>query len=256
MRKILCYFDKLADKNKIGHAYLIGNTFYQECKDELEEVISKYIFKEKVTLDSDFDIEIVQPENNNISKNQIKNMMDNLNTTSQVKGKKVYIITECDRLSKSVYNTLLKIMEEHEDNIDAFLITNNIDGVGQTIISRCQKIFISSTSSSDNNKELSKVSAELLKHFNNEDIKKLICDKNIREEFCDRKQNITYLQEMIDSLQNKLIDTNKSEQKKIIKLIMTLNNLLEKSYYNYNVDLFINKMFLDMWRCANENSGS
>ena len=75
MGKIYNYFKKVNEDNKIGHAFLIGNTTYGECKDELERVLSDFLFCDNLTIESRPDIYVLEPENNSITKNQIKELL-------------------------------------------------------------------------------------------------------------------------------------------------------------------------------------
>lgn len=257
MKKIVNYFKNLSETDSIGHAYLIGNVSFLECKQELEEVIGKYIFNQNIIIDNDLDIEIVEPENNNITKSQIKDLISNLGKTSQIKGKKVYIIPDCDMLSKTVYNSLLKTLEEPEENIYAFLLTNNIDGVGKTIVSRCQKVFISSVSENQSVDDSMEKAMLIVGKIEKGNLKNTILDKELKKIFLDRKINNSIIEGMITEYKNILLTSiNDVKKEVIINKIIKLNELLEKSYYNYNMDLFVNKMFMDLWRVENENSSS
>ena len=53
---------------------------------------------------------------------------------------KIYIINHADKLNQSAANSILKFLEEPEENIIAILVTNNVYSLLDTIISRCQFI--------------------------------------------------------------------------------------------------------------------
>ena len=65
-------------------------------------------------------------------------MMDKFSTKPVFTKFNMYVIREADRFNSSSANTLLKFLEEPEDNILGFFITNNKENVISTIRSRCQ----------------------------------------------------------------------------------------------------------------------
>ena len=92
--KLVKIFNNLNLNNKIGHAYLIANTNLESVCGELKEVLYKFIFNntDYIKLNKNKDIFILEPENQIIKKNQIHVLKLFLNNTSQICGKKVYII--------------------------------------------------------------------------------------------------------------------------------------------------------------------
>jgi DNA polymerase-3 subunit delta' len=56
--------------------------------------------------------------------------------------KKIYVINEVDKLNSQAANSILKFLEEPESNIIALLTTSDIHSVLETIVSRCQVIFL------------------------------------------------------------------------------------------------------------------
>ena len=53
-------------------------------------------------------------------------------------GRRVYIIYGFERLSTIISNKIFKFIEEPQNNIYAILLTENIEKILPTIISRCQ----------------------------------------------------------------------------------------------------------------------
>ena len=111
MNDLYDYFKVLFNAQKIGHAFLIGNTCLDNCKDILEKVLSDFFFEKKITIDNNVDIICITPEGNAISKAQVKSLVNDLSTTSQYSGIKVYIIDGADKLTDNVYNALLKTIK-------------------------------------------------------------------------------------------------------------------------------------------------
>lgn len=88
------------------------------------------------------DVLIVNPQKDKITKEQIIDIQMELANKSQINDNRVYIITEANKMNDYAANSLLKFLEEPQENVYAFLITNNIDNVLPTIKSRCQIIYV------------------------------------------------------------------------------------------------------------------
>ena len=79
----------------------------------------------------------MNPDSIAIKKEEIDNLVNYFKTKSlRDNGKRVYIICGFERLREDVSNKILKFLEEPEENIHAILITENIDKILSTIISR------------------------------------------------------------------------------------------------------------------------
>ena len=136
--------DKYIDTDRINHAYLIETN----CHDRLSiahQLIEKLLDlkKKNMTIESLFinnDLYTISTDAQIIKKEEIINLKNSLKTKSLYSGYRVYIIEEAEKLNMSSANTLLKFLEEPDDNIIAVLITNNRYNVIETIISRCQII--------------------------------------------------------------------------------------------------------------------
>ena len=91
------------------------------------------------------EIEIIKPEGLWIKKEQLQNLQKEFNTKALIGNKRIYIITQADRLNKSSANSILKFLEEPDNNLVAILLTDNIYNVLPTIISRCQILKLKAT---------------------------------------------------------------------------------------------------------------
>ena len=85
-------------------------------------------------------IKIVKPDGLWIKKEQILEVQSDFKKESFDNNRKIYIIEDATRLNKSSGNTLLKFLEEPEENITAILLTKNKYAVIPTIMSRCINI--------------------------------------------------------------------------------------------------------------------
>lgn len=84
------------------------------------------------------DFMIVSTESNWIKKQQLIDLQNEFNNKSLLNNKRIYVIKEAEKLNPSSSNSLLKFLEEPEDDIIAILLTKNRYLLLDTILSRCQ----------------------------------------------------------------------------------------------------------------------
>ncbi len=93
---------------------------------------------EKIDDSNYTDLKIIKPDGIWIKKEQMDELQEEFSKKA-IEGKyKIYIIHQVEKLNKSAANSLLKFLEEPEQNIIAILTTNNLFQVLETIRSRCQ----------------------------------------------------------------------------------------------------------------------
>ena len=83
-------------------------------------------------------VDVNLDESNIIKKEQILNLEKEFKNTSILDNKKIYIIKNADKMNLYASNTLLKFLEEPNDNIVGILLTDNKYKLLPTIVSRCQ----------------------------------------------------------------------------------------------------------------------
>ena len=85
-------------------------------------------------------VTVIEPLGEGIKKEQIETLQHDFYLTSLEANKRVYIINHVDKLTMSAANSLLKFLEEPNEHIFGILITENLNSVIRTIISRTQVI--------------------------------------------------------------------------------------------------------------------
>ena len=225
-------------ENKILHAYLFVVDDYDLAIDFLiklslkinnEEITESNI--EKIKNDNNFDITIINTEKNNISKENIVNIEKKYSTKSLSNNKRIYIINEAYKLNRSSSNTLLKFLEEPEENIISFLVVKNKNVLLDTIVSRCVTINVNF---------LKETKVENSNSFYNNIEKKY----NSKEIFISNIEKTFQVYNLIDNLN--------IEQIKIIEILFDIYLLL-KTNVNYktvidklNYLLFLKKINYDL----------
>ena len=143
--------------NRCSHAYLFETRNYYN-KDKLALAFAKYLLcsehhtsqdaAKKCSIckrieDGNFtELKIIEPEGNWIKKEQIDELQKMFSTKAVESERKVYIIKEAEKMNSSAANSILKFLEEPEDNIVAILLSDNIYQLLNTIVSRCQVISL------------------------------------------------------------------------------------------------------------------
>lgn len=80
------------------------------------------------------------PNANNIRINSIRDLVSKIYLSAPSGYKKVFLVSEADKMRQEAANALLKILEEPPKNSVIILTTSKVNLLPQTIIGRCQKI--------------------------------------------------------------------------------------------------------------------
>ena len=262
MKKIYSYFDNLNKENKLSHSFLIGNVFYDDVKEELSEVVNKIMINSKMNIEENPDVYILRE--NDVTKDNIKELISNLNKTSQFHNAKVYIIENAEKMNEPSCNALLKILEEPPENVYAILLSSNINDVKDTIYSRCQKLFISaSINMNEDDEEIDKISDDLIDLIEEKGIKTIYENYDIYSIIEDRKmfqkilKNILYkYKDGLDCLLNnkESVTSRHNNINEISKKILVINDSINRLDFPLNKNLMIDRFIIEMWRCKDENS--
>ena len=138
--------------NKVSHAYLIETNGYENIDIVVKEFTKLLLCKNRKENCNDCqcnicqlinsecypDIKIIQSEGNYIKKEQLLSIKDEFKNKSMYGNKQIYIISDASKLNGSSANTMLKFLEEPEEDIIAILLVDNRYKVLDTILSRCQ----------------------------------------------------------------------------------------------------------------------
>lgn len=143
--------------DKISHAYLIDT---KNCSFGNQMVFSfvKYLLcPNQKTAKSDcgnctqcqkiddlnyIELKIIDPDGLWIKKEQVDELREEFSKKTLSGKFKIYIIHQVEKLNIAAANSLLKFLEEPENEIIALLTTNNIFQVLETIRSRCQLLSL------------------------------------------------------------------------------------------------------------------
>lgn len=173
-------FNKITSSiTSFSHAYLFNTNSLPDMLIYAKEFAKKIILESYNGNDTDIinyqidnneydDLYIVNPLTVGIKNEEIEKLFQVMMTKSlRENGRRVYIIYGFERLTRDVSNKILKFLEEPFDNLYAILLTENIDGILSTIISRCQVINISFEKKKDDDSLIDNMISFLKKIKNN-----------------------------------------------------------------------------------------
>lgn len=272
--KLKEHFELLDKNNRISHAFLICNTNFDNLKDDLEVILSDYFFHDKINILENLDVYIIRPENGKIVKDEIIKLQEEFKNFSQINENRVYIIDGAEKMNDYAANSLLKFLEEPEQNIYAFLITSNIMKVLETIKSRCQVIMLETTVSSDFNdipnesldsyiefivkfeKLREKVIAYLYDYFakkeEKENIKNFVMIAKyfyrdvLNYKLLKKVEHFTQYSDKIEAI------ASKRTEKYLTNILMVLSKEENNLEYNLNLGLYLDNLILEMGSVENE----
>lgn len=158
-KRFINYVETIMNSGKLSHSYLIelGDSFIEFpfvllfvkmilCPNNVCNVDCLNCKKCNVCKlidEGNFpDLEIIEADGVQIKKSQLLSLKDEYQNKSLIGNRRVYIIKDAEKLNPSAANTILKFLEEPEDNIIAILLTNNRYRVLETILSRCQVLSL------------------------------------------------------------------------------------------------------------------
>ena len=99
------------------------------------------------------EIRVIEPDGMLIKKQQILDLQQDFSTMAVEGNKRIYIIRDTDKMRSETANSMLKFLEEPDNDIIAILMTNNYNNLLSTIISRCQVIRLNNDNASVNDND-------------------------------------------------------------------------------------------------------
>lgn len=235
--------DNFLTNDKLSHAYLVElsnyDSDYQLLLSFINNIFIKYnhFFSVDKLLclleNNDYpDFIIVEVDGTVIKKQQIKLLQEEFKTKSVYENKKIYLIKEAEKMNQYSLNTILKFLEEPEENIIAFLVTKNVNLLKDTIISRCQLLEIKSDIliSDDYNEVLDIILSGEESFIKFNDL--------LEKYFFDRENSKLVITNLIRLLEN----NSQLNICKTSEIILILEEELTNLDYNINMKLFLDKM--------------
>lgn len=213
-------------KNRNSHAYLFETKGYPKQMD-IALAFAKYILCpnhhhnpedskncpicQRITDGNFTELKIIEPDGLWIKKEQLAELQEEFSKKSIESNKKVYIIHHAEKLNSAASNSILKFLEEPEENIVAILLADNLYQLLGTILSRCQIISFSNLNSELTHQEYGASNQTLFKigtilMDDEENLKKFLNDEKNVEKI---EQTIKFVSYYETHGQETLISINK-----------------------------------------------
>lgn len=265
-------------ENKLSHAYLIETNNLSKCFADLKSVIKAINCSSKYEdgcakcnlcnlLDNNYlpSFIVIEADGKNIKKEQILELKSRFSSLPTFTKENIYIIKEAEKLNSSSANTMLKFLEEPEDHIIGFFLTNDSNNVINTIKSRCEILKVRYDEDESNDvflnsyfdvvyNYLQKIESEkkdviihnkkwlLSEYSDREDIKQVfLLIQKIYQEGIKEKKNPTNGEfiEKFPFIVNQKMHELIEKEKIIVKYIEDLS-------YNVNIELFVDKFVIEL----------
>ena len=264
--KFVGVIDNIISFNKLSHAYIIEVNDYDSDYLLVEAFVKLILCKNNVKKVSDLncdkceicrlvdegnypDVLVVEPDGKEIKKGQLLDLQKEYNNKSMLDSNRVYIIKEADKLNLATANSILKFLEEPEDNIVAILLTKNRYQIIDTILSRCQIIAFKrkTPSNVDSDKALTFIkymlkNGELFVNYK-EILDNIMPDKLVARQILEQVKLI-----FIDYLEGNdvMIDLSNVDKNKVVTWVLILESEMKKLDYNVNYKLWLDSLYVKL----------
>jgi len=252
-------------EKKLAHAYLIETNNVTQCYSDILMLIKiincPYEFKEQCDrcnlchlLDEDNlpSFIHIEPDGKNIKKEAIENLKKVFNMVPIYTANNIYVIKYPEKMNDTAYNKMLKFLEEPEQNIIGFFITENKDYVANTIVSRCEFIKMNYKTGTTparlglNDEEYERYSKMVNNYIyvleNNYNSIIWYNSNVLEKELGDRTDLIKFLKVLFTCYMKCLsVDINKNK-----RVCAIIEKYLEQLNYNVNTNLLLNSLALDL----------
>ena len=225
------YLSNIIDENKLSHAFLVESNNYE---DVMNSVFKLFLEKKMIfnidDIENNISVRILKPIDNLIDKDQILNLQEFLATMSFDGYYKLFFILNAGLMNEQSVNKLLKVLEEPNDKVVGFLISDNANELLPTLISRCQVL--------KNDIDVCNVTVD-------EDIFNNLCKfKNFNfEDYIKFKVVVSKLDKVvINNLFIKYLAYLNSEND---IFYLKVNDFLNNIRYNVNIDLALDKLYFE-----------
>ena len=225
------YLSNVIDENKLSHAFLVESNNYE---DVMNSVFKLFLEKKMIfnidDIENNISVRILRPIDNLIDKDQILNLQEFLSTMSFDGYYKLFFILNAGLMNEQSVNKLLKILEEPNEKVVGFLISDNSNELLPTLISRCQVL--------KNDIDVSNVEVD-------EDIFNNLCKfKNFNfEDYIKFKVVVSKLDKVVINYLFLKYLTYLDNENDIFYL--KVNAFLNNIRYNVNIDLALDKLYFE-----------
>lgn len=143
--------------NKLSHAYIFETNSYQDYNSFIMQFIKYIVCPNSIKNDHDekecnicsaiedknyIELKVINSDTLQIKKEALQELQREFKNKALQGKKRIYLIEDAEKLNSSSSNTILKFLEEPEENIIAIIVVPSRYMLLDTIISRCQIISL------------------------------------------------------------------------------------------------------------------
>ena len=261
--KKLEFILKQNEKKRLSHAFLVETNNINECVKDIKSIIKvincSHSFnddcKEECNLCSLIDsgnlpsLVIIEPDGMFIKKSLMLELEEKFSKKPIYSKYNCYIIINADKMNEASGNTILKFIEEPEDNIVGFFLVNNKENVLTTIKSRCEIVHVDYDFREEHDKELVSVARKYINDiFNGNDY--LVNKNDILNTYNDRKDIESIFMIIFDDFYRSYIDSFHGKGNNMIleKQLEIVKKTLKYIQSNVNLELLLDNFLIEMRR--------
>lgn len=249
---------KLHLEHKLAHAYLIETNNIENCYENIVKLCKKLFCENeycdncnKCSICSLIDKKnlpnfiVVEPNGKSIKKAQIDALKKQCSTIPLFVNKNIYVIKEAEKMNDTVYNKMLKFLEEPEENIIGFYLTESKDNIPSTILSRLEiiKDLYEINYNELLNPELKEAADKYISMLENSDKNLVWYNINVLTDLLkERTDYNNFFKYILEKYK-----TNKCmKNDNYIKKIKLISKYLEELNYNVNGKLLLDSFAIEM----------
>lgn len=229
-KEIIEYLSNIIDENKLSHAFLVESNNYEEVMIDIFNLfLNKQLIFNTKDIENNISVRILKPVDNVIDKDQVLDLQDFLVTMSFDGTYKLFFILNAGLMNEQSVNKLLKVLEEPNDRVVGFIISDNSSELLPTLVSRCQIL--------KNDFDISVVV--------DDDLYNLVCNfKNFNfEEYIKFKIKVSKLDRVI--IYNLFFKYLSYLNDKNDIFYLRVDEFLSNLRYNVNFDLALDRLYLE-----------
>lgn len=241
-------------ENKNSHVYLVETNSINDALNDIKKLIIKINhnsddnnIEKLIETDSLPTLTIVWPDNQEIKKENIEELIVKIQKIPVITKENYFIICNAEKLNQKSGNIMLKTIEEPETDVLGFFICNNSNSVLSTIQSRTQYISLQYDKNETYGNDIIDDAVNYFKSLHNSPI------IDINKKYVDKYKDINIICNFLECLVNeerKFINTQNifdiiKKEEQIIKLIFELESNIRK---NGNISLLFDKFVIEVGR--------
>ncbi len=198
-------------------------------------------------------LKIIVPDGQVIKKEQMEELKNAFAYKPYIAKFNIYIIEDAEKFNRESANTMLKFIEEPEQDLYGFLITNNKENVIETIKSRCEIVkAIYSIQEKPISEKIVALANQYLYQLEVEKGLSIVYNKGILDENLEKEELIQFFKVLLDIYSN---DFNKNyankgfpklTERELLKRIGLTNEMIERLNYNVNINLVLDSFVLGL----------